>query len=156
MTIIRVLQNKMEIIHLRPLSQAEIAGHTSHTIFETFIDGITTATFPPARLRHVGSELSHVINAGGYPPALLRTSSKRRAVWYRDYISTIIQRDVRDISAIQNLAVLPRLLKVAAGQSARLFNASELAAPFALSRPTISSYLILLEQLFIIEQLEPW
>jgi len=79
MTIIRVLQNKMEIIHLRPLSQAEIAGHTSHTIFETFIDDITTATFPPARLRHVGSELSHVINAGGYPPALLRTSSKRRA-----------------------------------------------------------------------------
>lgn len=37
-----------------------------------------------------------------------------------------------------------------------MFNAADLAAPFALSRPTIREYLALLEQVFLIEQLPPW
>jgi predicted AAA+ superfamily ATPase len=45
---------------------------------------------------------------------------------------------------------------LAAGQTARLFVASELASPFSISRPTIREYLALLEQIFLIEQLQPW
>ena len=52
--------------------------------------------------------------------------------------------------------VLPRLLSVAAGQTSRLFNASQLGSPFALSQPTIREYLALLEQIFLIERLQPW
>ena len=48
----------------------------------------------------------------------------------------------------------PRSL--AASQTARLFNASDLASPFSISRPTIREYLALLEQIFLIEQLQPW
>ena len=45
---------------------------------------------------------------------------------------------------------------MAASQTARLFNATDLASPFAVSRPTIREYLTLLEQIFLIEQLQPW
>ena len=51
---------------------------------------------------------------------------------------------------------MPRLLALAASQSARLFNAADLASPFSLSRPTILEYLAILEQIFLIEQLQPW
>lgn len=51
---------------------------------------------------------------------------------------------------------MPKLLTLAASQSARLFNAADLAAPFAISRPTIREYLALLEQIFLLEQLAPW
>jgi uncharacterized protein len=51
---------------------------------------------------------------------------------------------------------MPKLLTLAASQTGRLFVATELAAPFSLSRPTIREYLALLEQLFLIEQLRPW
>ena len=40
---------------------------------------------------------------------------------------------------------LPRLLQLAAGQTARLLNVADLAAPFQLSRPTIRDYVTLLE-----------
>jgi uncharacterized protein len=69
---------------------------------------------------------------------------------------TLAQRDVRDLARIASLDALPRLLALAAGQTARLLNVSELAAPFQLSRPTIKDYVTLLERVFLLEQLAPW
>jgi predicted AAA+ superfamily ATPase len=63
---------------------------------------------------------------------------------------------VRDLARISSLDALPRLLTLAAGQTARLLNVSDLAAPFQLSRPTIRDYVTLLERVFLLEQLPPW
>jgi predicted AAA+ superfamily ATPase len=53
---------------------------------------------------------------------------------------------------IQYLSVLSKLLLVCAGQTGRLFNVSDLASLFVISRPTIKEYVALLEQIFLIEQ----
>jgi len=68
----------------------------------------------------------------------------------------MIQRDVRDFTRVRRLDILPRLLAAAAGQTARMFNVSELAAPFELSRPTIRDYSTLLERVFLVERLPAW
>ena len=60
------------------------------------------------------------------------------------------------MARISTLDALPRLLTAAASQTARLFNLSELASPFQLSRPTIDNYVELLERLFLIDRLPPW
>ena len=67
-----------------------------------------------------------------------------------------MQRDVRDLSRIRGLDLLPLLLALAASQSARLLNISELASPFQVSRPTIKEYVELLERIFLLERLPPW
>jgi len=67
-----------------------------------------------------------------------------------------VQRDVRELARIRALDVVPRLLAGAAGQTARLFNLSDLAAPFQQSRPTIGEYVTLLERVFLLETLAPW
>lgn len=67
-----------------------------------------------------------------------------------------VQRDVPEIVRIRSLDVLPRLLTHAAVQTASLFNLSELAAPFQVSRPTIRDYVTLLERVFLLERLPPW
>ena len=67
-----------------------------------------------------------------------------------------MQRDVRDMARIRSLDVIPRLLNVAASQTAKLYNLSELAAPFQLSRQTIGDYVTLLERVFLLEKLQPW
>ena len=77
-------------------------------------------------------------------------------MWYRDYLETLVQRDVRDLARISSLDAVQRLLALAAGQTARLFNLSELASPFQLSRPTIRDYVTLLERVFLLELLPPW
>lgn len=49
-----------------------------------------------------------------------------------------------------------RLLELAAGQTTRLANVSELAGPFQLSRPTIRNYVALLERMFVLEFVPLW
>ena len=104
----------------------------------------------------LGRDLAGRIVGGGYPAALARTSARRRANWYRDYVETIVQRDVRDLTRIASLHSLPRLLAFAAGQTARMVNISDLGAPLHLSRPTIRDYVTLLEGIFLLDELPPW
>lgn len=96
------------------------------------------------------------ITAGGYPAALTRPPGRRRANWYHDQVAALVQRDVRDLARIRQLETLPRVLAAAAGQNARMFNVSDLAAPFEVSRPTIRDYLTLLERVFLLERLPAW
>ena len=86
----------------------------------------------------------------------IRSRARRRAAWYRDYIETLVQRDVRDLARIGSLDALPRLLALAAGQTARLIDISDLSGPFQLSRPTIRDYVTLLARVFLLEELPPW
>lgn len=108
------------------------------------------------RTERLGRELGERIVAGGYPPALVRAGGTRRATWYRDYVDALVQRDVRDLARISALEALPRLLALAGMQTGRLFNVSDLAAPFQLSRPTIRDYVTLLERVFLLELVPPW
>lgn len=149
------LAGRMEIIRLRPLAQCEIAGQPP-TFLEQLFQANFSASAQANRFTSLGETLAEIISRGGYPSAIARSSEKRRMTWYQDYITTLIQRDVQDIINIHHLDVLPRLLSLAASQTARLFNSADLASPFAISRPTIANYLALLEQIFLIEQLQPW
>ena len=87
---------------------------------------------------------------------LLRAVGPRRAAWYRDYLEALVQRDVRDLARISSLDALPRLLALAAAQTAQLLNVTDRASPFQLSRPTIRDYVTLLERVFLLETLPPW
>ncbi len=144
------LAGRMEVIRLHPLAQAELQQQPSF-----FIDQLFNADFKVLSSPKMGLTLAELIVAGGFPAALTRQASRRRA-WYQAYIQTLVQRDVRDLARIASLDVLPRLLELAAGQTAHLFNVSNLASPFGLSRPTIRDYLTLLEQVFLVDLLPPW
>lgn len=145
------LAGRMEILRLFPLAQSELAGRESG-----FLEALFSGGFPTLRLERLGSELPERIVAGGFPAALARPTPRRRSAWYRNYIEALVQRDVRDLARIRALDALPRLLGAAAARTARLFNVSDLAAPFALSRPTIADYLALLEGVFLVERVPPW
>lgn len=145
------LAGRMEILRLHPLAQAELAGQAPGFLAALF--GGSLKSRPRPRL---GRELAERIAAGGYPAALARPVARRRAAWYRDYIDTLVQRDVRDMARISTLDALPRLMALAAGQTARLINVADLSAPFQLSRPTIRDYVTLLERVFLLEELPSW
>lgn len=145
------LAGRMEILRLHPLAQAELERQSP-----AFLDGLFGGGFKGRSRPRLGRELAERIVNGGYPVALERSSYGRRARWYRDYIQTLVQRDVRDLARISRLDALPRLLALAAGQTARLINIADLAGPFQLSRPTIRDYVTLLAQVFLLEELPSW
>lgn len=145
------LAGRMEILRLHPLSQTELARGVP-----VFLDRLLAADFPVRAGERLGRALAERVAAGGYPAALARPSPARRARWYRDYVQAIVERDVRDLARIQALDALPRLMTMAAGQSARLANLAALSAPFHLTRQTIRDYVTLLERVFLLEELPPW
>lgn len=145
------LAGRMQILRLHPLAQCELARRTPG-----FLDALFEGGFKTWRAERLAAQLADRIVAGGYPAALVRPAGRRRTAWYRDYLDALIQRDVRDLARISSLDALPRLLALAAAQTARLLNVTDLAAPFQLSRPTISDYVTLLERVFLLETLPPW
>ena len=145
------LAGRLETLRLHPLAQCELERRPPDFLDALFGDG-----FAFEQRERLGKGLAELIVAGGYPAALTRPPGRRRANWYRDYLDALVQRDVRDLARIGTLEALPRLLALAAAQTAQLFNVSDLAAPFQLSRPTIRDYVTLLERVFLLERLPPW
>jgi len=145
------LAGRMQILRLHPLAQCELARRAP-----AFLDVLFRGGFKTRQNERLAGQLAERIAAGGYPAALARPTEKRRATWYRDYLEALVQRDVRDLARISALDALPRLLSLAAAQTARLLNVADLAAPFQLSRPTIRDYVTLLERVFLLETLPPW
>ena len=153
------LTGRLQIVRLHPLAQYELAARSAPSGSHAgagFLDALFGDGFEVRQTERLGKRLIERIVAGGFPPACQRPTARRQANWYRDYVATLVQRDVRDMTRIRSLDVLPRLLSAAASQTARLFNLASLAAPFQLSRPTIADYVTLLERLFLLERLPPW
>lgn len=146
------LAGRIEILRLHPLAQVELAREAVDFLPMLFKGELNTGKVG----RRLGRDLADRMTAGGYPAALSRTTARRRAAWYRDYSETLVQRDIRDLARINLMDGLPRLLTLAAGQTARLLNVSDLAAPFQVSRPTMRQYLTLLSRIFLLEELPPW
>jgi predicted AAA+ superfamily ATPase len=144
------LAGRIEVIRLHPLSQVELRQQSAG-----FLQQLFRAEFGVVAASRMGLALAALLVAGGFPAALTRQPPRRRA-WYQAYVQTLVQRDVRDLARIAALDVVPRLLELAAGQTAHLFNVSELASPFGVSRPTVRDYLSLLERVFLVDILQPW
>lgn len=145
------LAGRLRVVRLHPLSQAEIARSAPG-----FLDALFGEGFPLAPSERLGRQLAERIAAGGYPAALALPAGRRRVGWHRDYLAALVERDVRDLARIGALEALPRLLGYAAAQTAGLFNVNALASPFQLTRPTIRTYLTLLERIFLLERLPAW
>jgi hypothetical protein len=145
------LAGRMALVRLHPLAQCEMQRTST-----SFLDQLRAGKFPLGSSSRQGQSLAARMVQGGFPALLPLPTPARRARWHRDYVETIVQRDVRSISRIASLDSLPRLLELLAGQTARMLNISELAAPFGLSRPTLREYVTLLERQFLVDELPAW
>jgi predicted AAA+ superfamily ATPase len=155
MTLPRVadsLAGRMESVRLLPLAQAEI---TAAGPPDFFVRGF--AGQPPTSTRSIiGTGLVDAVLSGGYPEALTRKSWGRRQDWYLDYIDAVVQRDVRDIAAVDQLDRMPRLLRVLAEHSGQLINHTGIGAAIGLNHVTTQRYTAIFEQLYLIQTLPPW
>lgn len=145
------LAGRMETIPLLPLSQSEILGRKS-----AFLDNLLLGNRPRAGKMILGDDLVQAVLRGGYPEAVSRARWPRRADWFRGYADALLQRDIRDISQIEQLDAMPRLLNIVAEHSGQLVNHSAIGAAAGLNRVTAQRYLGLLESLFLFDTVQPW
>jgi hypothetical protein len=83
------------------------------------------------------------VTRGGYPDVVNRPSAAE--MWFRSYVQTYLERDVRAVTAVRDLGNFRRFLALLASRSGNILNRTDLAAPLGVSVPTISEWLNALE-----------
>lgn len=147
------LAGRIEFVHLHPLTESEKERQPG-ALLQTFLGGRFAPRIPgtdAAPANHLPQRLLR----GGYPPALLRSPARARQ-WHRQYLRTVLERDVADVARVRGAAELGRLFEIAALRSATLLNLSALSTELGVRRETVDQYLTVLERLFLVRRLLAW
>jgi hypothetical protein len=122
------LAGRAAVAHLLPLSRHEVVGFSRHP-----------------------KTLNETLLTGGYPRILDRRL--KPADWLASYVATYLERDVRSISNVGDLATFQRFAQLGAGRLAQLLNFSSLAADCGVSQPTAKAWSSVMEASFIVFRL---
>ncbi len=99
------------------------------------------------------SDIPQLLFNGFYPRIFADNLDPVEALSF--YVTTYVERDVREIMAIKDLTVFSRFLRLCAGRTGQILNASSLAADAGINHNTARAWLSLLEASFIITLLQP-
>jgi uncharacterized protein len=145
------LPGRMEIIELWPFSQGEMKGGPDRFIDAAFRHGAGIEHSSRLRKRDY-LELAVI---GGFPEAVRRTP-RRRAAFFASYLSTLIERDVLEVSSIERQGDMYKLLSLLAGRTSGLLVPNTLAGQSGIPRTTLVRYLELLATVFLIKSIPAW
>lgn len=125
------LAGRVAILHLMPFSSSELAD---------------------AGL--LASDLDQVLFHGMYPALFDRPVSPED--FYPSYIETYLERDVRAMRSIGDLALFRKFLLLCAGRVGQLLNLTSLGNEVGVDHKTIRSWLSVLEASFVVFLLQPY
>jgi predicted AAA+ superfamily ATPase len=124
------LAGRSALVQLLPLSIAELAA-----------------------AGHLPENLDAMLLRGGYPALYARSLSPAR--WLADYTMSYLERDVRQISQVQDLSTFQRFLRLCAGRTGQLLNLANLAQETGIAQSTARAWLSVLEASYIVFLLPP-
>lgn len=94
---------------------------------------------------------------GGYPvPAFRMRDEEERRLWFDGYLQTYLERDLRQLAAVEHLADFRRLMRAACLRLGNVINQADLARDVGLSSSTAKRYISLMETSFQLIRLEPY
>jgi predicted AAA+ superfamily ATPase len=108
-----------------------------------------------AELGHGGlpDTLDAALLKGGYPALYDRALSPHD--WFSNYVATYVERDVRQILAVQDLSQFHRFVRMCAARSGQLLNLAALGADCGISAVTAGKWLSVLETSYLMFRLPP-
>jgi uncharacterized protein len=145
------LAGRAETIELFGFSQGELTGRRDRFVDRLF-DGVLSVGWSSDLARADYLERACV---GAYPEAV-RRQPRRRGAWFDSYVSRIVERDAADVSGLQRLGDLSRLLRLVAARNATELNQADLAADAGFPTRTLGPYLDLLDNLYLTWRIPAW
>ena len=143
------LAGRVGIVQLRGLSVAE-EHRASHASMPFRPDRATTAAGPSTLMA-----VFERIVRGSYP-RLVHPDAPSPQAWIDAYLQTYVERDVRAMMNIRNLADFDRFLRVAASRVGQLLNYTDIARDVGVSVNTVRDWLELLAATFQVILLRPY
>jgi predicted AAA+ superfamily ATPase len=145
------LAGRMILKTLWPLSQGELLSRK-----EDFITTIFSSK--PAKITSslTWAELTKIITTGGYPEIIANQDRLYRQEWFKSYIQTLVERDVKEFVHIDGLRTFPALLSLLSNRGSMPVNLADIGRLAELPKTSLSRYIGLLEALFLITFLPAW
>ena len=160
-----LLTGSADVLALPGLSDALVGRMSVHTLYplaavevtesgNSFLSNLMANDF---RAGKAGNEsgVTEIIREAGFPE-LIGKSASVSGRWFESYITTILQREVRQIAQIKKLGVLPNLLRVLASRAGGLINEADIARSIGQNAVTAKTYRVLLQMLFLTFDVKPW
>ncbi|MBS0484074.1 MAG: ATP-binding protein [Proteobacteria bacterium] len=101
-------------------------------------------------------EAYHKIWRGSYPDMVAQRNDQHWEQFYSSYVSTYIQRDVREYLNINDTAAFHKFMQIAAARTGQLINYADMARDTGVSEVTVKTWLNVLHASGIIYQLQPY
>lgn len=146
------LAGRVCLLHMLPLSQAEACGVVSEAFTVDF-----SRLAQRSKVLNTASvqEIFARIWRGGMPAVVSGAKSEQAAV-YGSYVSTYIDRDVKEITDRIDSFKFLNFVTVVATLTSQMVNYKTIADAVEISAPTVKSWLNILERLGIIFYLHPY
>jgi predicted AAA+ superfamily ATPase len=148
------LAGRGAVVDVWPFSQGEFEGRFENFIDIAFDDPDSLKAFPPSVVDRAGYFTR--LCRGGFPePALMKTTRARRA-WFRSYVQAIAERDIREMTRVNEPSAITALLSYLASITAQEHNSVNTSNKTGLHRTTVNRYVELLEAVFLVHRLPVW
>ncbi len=138
------LAGRSAVLHLLPFERAELEGQIRS-------EQITGATL--FNIERSSPDPWEILYRGFYPR--IHDQAIPPEIWLEDYIRTYIERDVRTLINIGDLATFERFLSLTAGRTGQILNYTSLANDCGIALDTAKRWLSLLVTSFIVFLLQP-
>jgi hypothetical protein len=146
------LAGRIALFELSPLSAVEVEGST-----QLFVEQLFKDEFQMDSTRTIDDDtLYNRMLSGMYPDMLSAIEPRIKYIWLSSYISTYIERDIRDIENIRNTDKFARLIHIIATRSGSMLNKADLSNASALDVKTLDNHLTLLEMVYQIKRVRPY
>jgi len=138
------------VYHLmRPLTLGETKSQKANSLLDSLISS-RPLNFAAPRSK---IDLENIILRGFLPPAVVQFKSLSAVLgWMEGYITTFLERDLRQLAQIDNLSDFRRLMGILALRSGQMLNQSEISRDAGVPQPTAHRYLNLMETSFLLEK----
>ena len=144
------LAGRIANIRLRPLSQGELQRKLPNFLEQAF-----SQNFTEKYVAHNKDAIIEMAVQGGFPEAIQLKGLARRN-WHRDFISALVERDLKDIANIQRKDAMRELINIVAAWSSKFMDLTSMGKGLSIQRATLESYLNALETLYLVERIRPW
>ncbi|MDC7242805.1 MAG: ATP-binding protein [Sphaerochaetaceae bacterium] len=110
--------------------------------------------FSYKELSKTENDINDIIFKGSYPR--IYDQGIRPEVFYKNYISTYIEKDIRQIKLITKIDDFLKFIKILAGRTGQELNTNSISEECGVSHKTIKEWISVLEASFIVYRLRPY
>ena len=151
------LAGRVGIIEMSPLLLSEIYPSPGGSVLQGLLEPGSFLDNLPSRQSHTDLHQIHEYwFRGGYPEPWLKNDPRFQELWFEQYVTTYLERDISQLFPSLNRQRFRLFVQMLAGLSGNILNYSQVARTLGVSQPTVKEYFEIAHGTYLWRQLAPY